>query len=157
MKFLATLSVAFATLAFSSPVLAQSTSKNVAVSATLTSVCRFTTSADLTIALGTYAAFQSGALSNTGSANIECTRHSNTPTLSFDSTVGLINGLTYTVAAGAFVEVEAGAAPNGTDPTALGTPRTGTVTVTASIPGGQAGSGAGGAPATGTKILTVAF
>lgn len=155
MKFLATLSLTFAALAFSSPVLAQSATKNVAVSATLTSLCRFTTSTDMTIALGTYVAFRGSDLSNTGTANIECTRGGSAPTLSFDSTVGLINGLTYTVAAGAFVEDQAGTAPDGTA-ASLGTPRTGTVTVTANIPAGQAGSGAGGA-ASDTKVLTVAF
>lgn len=157
MKLLTSLSIAAATLALSSPIFAQSASKNVVVSATLTSVCRFTTSTDMTIGLGTYVAFQGTAATNTGSATIECTRHTNTPSLTFDSTVGLINGLTYTVAAGAFSETDPGAAPNGTNPAALGTPRTGTVTVTASIPAGQAGSGAGGTSGTGTKLLTVAF
>lgn len=158
MKLLTPLSVFVTTLALSSPVFAQQATKNVVVSAALTSVCRFTTSVDLTISLGTYVAFQSAAATNTGSANIECTRHTNTPTLTFDTTVGLISGLTYTVAAGAFTETAVGAAPNGTDAAAVGTPRTGTVTVTASIPAGQAGSGAGGATAvTGTKVLTVAF
>lgn len=157
MKFLTALFVAASTLLASSPILAQSASKNVVVSATLTSVCRFTTSTDMTIALGTYTAFQGTALSNTGTANIECTRHTNTPTLSFDGTVGLINGLTFTVAAGAFTQVGLGAAPDGVTAGDLGSPRTGTVTVTASIPAGQAGSGAGGTSATGTKVLTVAF
>lgn len=157
MKLLTTLWITVATLAVTSPVLAQSTTKNVLVGATLTSVCRFTTSTDLTIALGTYTAFRATDLSSTGTADIECTRHSNTPTLTFDSTVGVINGLTYTVSAGGFVETGTGTPPDGVTATSLGTPRTGTVTVTASIPAGQAGSGAGGAAATGTKILTVAF
>lgn len=158
MKLLTSLSIATVILALSSSVFAQSATKNVVVSAALTSVCRFVTSADLTISLGTYVAFQTGAATNTGSADIECTRHTNTPTLTFDSTVGLINGLTYTVAAGAFAQTGVGGAPDGVTAGDLGSPRTGTVTVTASIPGGQAGSGPGGATAgTGTKVLTVAF
>lgn len=157
MKLLTTLWIAVATFAVASPALAQSATKNVVVGATLTSVCRFTTSTDMTIALGTYTAFQTTALSSTGAADIECTRHSNTPTLTFDTTVGVINGLTYTVSAGEFVETGAGTAPDGVTAGSLGTPRTGTVTVTASIPAGQAGSGASGVAATGTKVLTVAF
>lgn len=155
MKFLTGLSVAFATLALSSPILAQSASKNVVVSATLTSVCRFTTSTDLAIPLGTYTAFQTGELTDSASADIECTRHTTTPGFAFDTTVGLIKGLTFTVAS-SYAAGAAGAAPDGSTAGDLGTPRTGTVTVTASIPGGQAGDGLSGA-ASATKVLTVSF
>lgn len=155
MKLLASLSVAVATLILSAPVFAQSATKNVVVGATLTSVCRFAASTDMTIALGTYTAFQGTPLSNTGTAAIECTRHTTTPSFTFDATVGLIKGLTFTVAS-SYAAGSAGAAPDGVTPTDLGTPRTGTVTVTANIPAGQAGDGASGA-ATATKLLTVTF
>ncbi|HWI82606.1 hypothetical protein [Ramlibacter sp.] len=155
MKLLTSLSIIAATVALSSPAFAQSASKNVVVSASLTSVCRFATSTDMTIALGTYTAFQGTALSNTGTAAIECTRHTTTPTFSWDATVGLIKGLTFTVAS-AYAAGSAGTAPDGVTATDLGTPRTGTVTVTANIPAGQAGDGASGA-ASATKVLTVTF
>lgn len=158
MRFLTSLSILAATMAVSFPAFAQSATKNVVVSATLTSVCRFTSSLDLPIALGTYVAFRTTALTKSATADIECTRHTNTPTLTFDSEVGIINGLTYTVSVGpGFVEALPGNAPDGSAGS-VGTPRTGSVTVTASIPPLQAGSGAGGlATEPVPKVLTVAF
>lgn len=147
--------VAAASIAIASPTFAQSATKSVTVSANLTSVCRFANSTGLGITVG-YTAFQTTDASNTGTAAVECTRSATTPTLSFDSTIGVVAGLTYTVAS-SYSQTAAGADPAGSSATDLGTPRTGTVTVTATIPAGQAGSGASGTTAAAAKVLTVTF
>jgi hypothetical protein len=154
MKIATSLTVLAAALALSSPVFAQSATKNVVVSANLTSVCRFAATGDLTTTVA-YTAFQGTDATNTGTAGVECTRSTAAPTFTFDSSVGIVAGLTYTVAS-AYAETSAGTAPDGTAGS-LGSPRTGTVTVTATIPAGQAGSGTGGIAAATAKVLTVAF
>lgn len=153
MKLLTQLSIVIAAAALAAPVFAQSANKNVVVSANLTSVCRFTTSTDLAMTVA-YTAFQTTDGTQTGTAGVECTRSGATPTLAFDSTSGLVAGLAFSVAS-SYAQVSAGAAPDGTNP--LGTPRTGTVTVTATIPAGQAGSGSSGVVAATAKVLTVTF
>jgi hypothetical protein len=154
MKLLASLSVVAATLALSSPVFAQAATKNVVVTADLTSVCRFAATGDLTTTVA-YTAFQGTAASNTGTAGVECTRRTTAPTFTFDSSVGVVAGLTYTLAT-TYAETSSGAEPDGTAGS-TGAPRTGTVTVTATIPANQAGSGAGGQTAATAKVLTVTF
>lgn len=160
-KLLTSLSVLTAALALSAPVSAQSANKNVIVSANLTSVCRFVTSADLGMTVD-YTAFQSTDGTKTGTADIECTRSGPAPSFAFDSGTaaatasasGTVAGLSFSVAT-AYAETAAGAAPSAGTP--LGTPRTGTVTVTATIPAGQAGSGSSAVTAATAKVLTVTF
>lgn len=151
MKLATSLSVLTAAVALSSPVLAQSANKNIVVGATLTSVCRFTTSADLALPV-TYVAFQSTDATKTGTASIECTRDGAAPTLSFDATSGTVAGLAFSLAQ-SYAQTSAGSAPDATN--TLGLPRTGTVTVTATVPAGQAGSST--ASASQTQVLTVTF
>lgn len=156
MKFTRAVWAAAASIVIVSPTFAQSATKSVTVSANLTSVCRFVDSNALAITVA-YTAFQTSDATNTGTAGVECTRSATAPTLTFDSTIGVVAGLTYTVAS-AYSQSSAGTDPAGALATDLGTARSGTVTVTATIPAGQAGSGASGTTAAATaKVLTVKF
>jgi hypothetical protein len=160
MKSLKFLAAVILLLTSAAPVFAQSATKSVPVTVILTPLCRFTSgSASGAINMGTYAAFRSSDLEvDSAALDIECTRGgTGNPSFSFgtgDAKVGVVNGLAYELNT-TYTAGVAGATPDGT-PANIGTARTGSVKVKATMYAGQAGSGSG-ASATDTKTLTVSF
>ena len=139
MKTLRSLSILVAALALSSPVLAQSATKNVEVNATLTSVCLFDTATAIALTAA-YTAFSGTAVEPTDTVNVQCTRGTSTPAIVFaGGTVGTVGGLVYELSA-AYTGTTAGTAPAGSLISDVGTPRTGSFVVKASFPAGQAGT-----------------
>lgn len=138
---------------------------DVTVSVNLTSKCRWqggpATNPAITVDFGTYVAFQTGAATGTPSsgATLECTRgFGGTPAASWDGSGaaatggGVVAGLNYTLTATAGTRVSGTAA----DASSIGTADTVPFTLGGSMPGGQAGDGAGGA-ATDARTLTLTF
>ena len=137
---------------------------DVTVSVNLTSKCRWQGGgADpaITVDFGTYVAFQTGAATGnpSGGATPECTRgFGRSPAVSWDGSGaaatggGVVAGLNYTLTA------TAGTLSGGTAATAnsIGTADTIPFTLGGSMPGGQAGAGAGGAQ-TDARTLTLTF
>ena len=154
----------------SSAAFAGSTNSNFDVSVTFTSSCTVATAA--TPMAFTYTAF--GAVQNAStSTTFNCTRNLVTPTFSFDNTVGtgsaaassgtitgegVIAGLRYTLSAAVPTKGNGTAASAGAGGTggSNGTADTYAVSISAQMPGNQAGDAT--APATTqTRVLTIAY
>lgn len=155
MKFLTSLSIAIATVALSSPVLAQvSASKNVTVDATLTSACVFDSATAIALT-AVYPAFSATAVEPSQNVTVQCTRGGGTPSVNFaGGTISTVGGLVFQLSA-TFTDGQAGTAPAGTLITDLGSAHTGTFAVKASFPAGQAGTT--GATTAVTKAMTLTF
>ncbi len=127
----------------------------VTVSVTLESKCRWDTTAPgaLAVDFGTYTAFQTTdkTPATPQTFTVECTRGAGTPTVSWDSTSGVVKGLQYTVS------LTAGATVGGTAATTstIGTGDKVTYTLSGNMPQGQAGDAT--EAGTDTRLLTVAF
>ncbi|MBA2965315.1 MULTISPECIES: spore coat protein U domain-containing protein [Ramlibacter] len=150
----------------STAALGQSTAtKNLTLSATLSSQCRVAaaSSGAINVAFGTYAAFSPSAVTASAvTINFECTRNLGaTPSFGWDalggatSGEGVLAGLRYALTATNGTRTN-GAAPVLGTAGDIGTPDTYPVTVNASMPAGQAGTGPSGA-ASATRTLTVTF
>jgi hypothetical protein len=101
-----------------------------------------------------YPAFSASPVTPSGTANVECTRGGGTPTLTWDSTIGTVGGLVFQLST-VYAAGVAGTAPAGLLISDLGTPRTGSYTVTATFPAGQAGTTGTTTPV--TRVMTVTF
>ena len=157
------LAIAAGFLAVSSGASAQSllSTANVDVSVTLTSQCKWATSAPASMAVnfGTYTAFQVAAKTPAAPQTfaVQCTRNFGTsPTVTWDTAggtaagVGVVAGLQYALS------VSAGAPTAGTaaSTSTIGTPDAITYTLSGSMPAGQAGDASLGATATRTLTMT---
>ena len=158
------------TLATSGAFAAGSATSNFDVSVTFTSSC--TVSAAAAPMAFVYTAF--GAVQNKStSTTFSCTRNLVTPTFSFDNTVGtgsaaassgtisgegVIAGLRYTLSATVPTATAGTAASAGAGGTggSNGTADTYGVSISAQMPGGQAGDATASA-ATQTRVLTIAY
>jgi hypothetical protein len=120
--------------ALSMSTFAGTTNQDIDVSATLTTHCRSTAGGNLTLAI-TYTAFDAGT-SATAPVTFECTRGLAAPSITFDVTTSTVAGLQYTLSAPAAGGNSAGTAAS---PLTIGTPATYNYTVTATVPGSQAG------------------
>lgn len=153
-KFLAAASLS---LLLVPSVFAQSANKTVNVTATLTSLCRFTTAgAGAATLTANYTAFTATAVAPSTTAAVECTRGTVTaPTFTWTGgTIGVVGGLVFQLST-VYTAGTAGTAPGGTLITDVGTPRTGSVAITATFPAGQAGTSGAVTPV--AKTLTVTF
>jgi hypothetical protein len=155
MKLLKTLSLLAATLVMSSTVSAQvSATKDVVVDATLTSACVFDSATAVNLT-AVYPAFSTAAVEPEDSVTVQCTRGGGTPSVNFaGGTLGVVGGLVFQLSA-AWANGVAGSAPAGALITDVGSPRTGTFTVKASFPAGQAGTTGATTPV--TKEMTLTF
>lgn len=122
---------------------AATTNSNFDVSVTLTSQCTATNSGTTTVDFGTYLAFQPGAQAGSPvNLTFQCTRGLAPVLVAFDivngtaAGVGVLQGLQYTLAAGAPGSVAGTAATTAT----IGTGDVVTYAVTGTMPAGQAGT-----------------
>jgi spore coat protein U-like protein len=141
-KILATAVIA-ALSAMSPAAQAATTSNNFNVSVTLTSQCAATNSGTTTVAFGTYTAFQAAAqASSSVNLTFQCTRGFAPISVAFDvvngtaAGVGVLQGLQYTLTAGAPSTVAGTAATTAT----IGTGDVRTYAVSGTMPAGQAGT-----------------
>jgi hypothetical protein len=140
--------------------MAQAVAGSVSTTVNLSSLCRIQgggAATGATVAFGAYTAFQAGA--NTGSTpsvTYECTRGfgAATPTIGWDGGAagGVVAGLNDTLTISAPVRTPGTAATAST----IGSGDTVVYTLGGTMPGGQAGAGAGGATSA-TRTLTVTF
>lgn len=159
------IAVAAAFAAVGSTASAQSmlSNANVTVSVTLTSQCKWTTSAPagLAVAFGTYTAFRNTPLTPATPAtfSVTCTRNFGTsPTVTWDTTngtntgIGVLAGLQYSLS------VTGGAPTPGTaaDTTTIGTGDVIVYTLSGSMPADQAGTATAGL-ASHVRQLTMSF
>ncbi len=159
-KLLAALIASGALLATAIPAAnAATTTNDFDVSVTLSSQCEATNDATTTVDFGTYAAFQPGAATGTPvNLTFDCTRGFSPSSVAFDTVngnaagVGVLQGLQYTLSAGAPTTVAGTAATTAT----IGTADVKTYNITGNMPAGQAGTGAGG-PSSHTRTLIVTF
>lgn len=155
MKLPKALPLLAATLVMSSTVSAQvSATKDVVVDATLTSACVFdsATAVNLTAA---YPAFSTAAVEPSAPVTVQCTRGGGTPSVNFaGGTLGVVGGLVFQMSA-TWANGVTGNAPAGLLISDIGSPRTGTFTVKASFPAGQAGTTGATTPV--TKEMTLTF
>jgi spore coat protein U-like protein len=162
-KILATAVVA-AFSAMSPAAQAATTSNNFNVSVTLTSQCAATNSGTTTVAFGTYTAFQAAAQpSSSVNLTFQCTRGFSPISVAFDvvngtaAGVGVLQGLQYTLTAGAPSTVAGTAATTAT----IGTGDVKTYAVSGTMPAGQAGTCAvascGTSEASHVRTLVVTF
>lgn len=159
-----TLAVVAAASALSPAGFAQTLLNNapVTVSVTLSSKCRFETSAPASLAVdfGTYVAFVGPASPATPQQfNLECTRNFGTaPTVTWDDTAdgdadgkGVIAGLQYTLS---LTGAQTSAGTSAT-PTVAGTPRVVQYTLSGNMAAGQAGDASAGASH--VRTVTMSF
>lgn len=161
-KILASLVAVVTLLSATVPVaFAASVPSSFTVSVTLNAICTANNSATTTLGFGTYTAFGAAASGSTA-LTFTCTRGLTTPTFSFDtSSFGVIAGLNYSLAATTTnVAGSAATAVAG----GIGTADARTVTVTGTMPSGQAGDCVGTtetacktAAVTQTRTLTVTY
>jgi len=165
--------IAAALLAFGSTAFAGTASDTFAVAVTFTSACTVSSAAsDLSF---TYTGLQSGDATDSTGITFSCTRNFVNPTFAFDDTdavrtastaassgtitaEGLLKGLRYTLSAAVPTVVDgtdaaAGAGGTGGD---NGTADAYTLTINATMPGGQAGDNTAGAT-THNRTLTISF
>jgi len=112
------------------------------VSVTLSSQCKATNSGTTTVDFGTYTAFQAGAATGTPvNLTFDCTRGFSPSSVAFDTVngtaagVGVLQGLQYTLTAGAPSSVAGTAAST----ISIGTADAKTYNVTGTMPADQAG------------------
>jgi spore coat protein U-like protein len=122
---------------------AATTNNNFNVSVTLTSQCAATNSGTTTVAFGTYTAFQAAPqASSSVNLTFQCTRGFAPTSVAFDvvngtaAGVGVLQGLQYTLSAGAPGTVAGTAATTAT----IGTGDAVTYAVSGTMPAGQAGT-----------------
>ncbi|HLX24891.1 MAG TPA: hypothetical protein VKR38_16200 [Usitatibacter sp.] len=141
---------------------AATTSNNFNVSVTLTSQCAATNSGTTTVSFGTYTAFQAtAATSNSVNLTFQCTRGFSPVSAAFDivngtaAGVGVVQGLQYTLTAGAPTTTAGTAATTAT----IGTGDIKTYAVSGTMPAGQAGQCAAAScgPTTQLRTLIVTF
>lgn len=155
MKLPKALPLLAATLVMSSTASAQvSATKNVVVDATLTSACVFDSATAVNLT-AVYAAFSAAAVEPTSPVTVQCTRGGSTPSVNFGGgALGVVGGLVFQMSA-TWADGLTGNAPAGALITDIGSPRTGTFTVKASFPAGQAGTT--GTTTAVTKQMTLTF
>lgn len=138
--------------ALTMPAFAQSpVNQAVDVTATLTTNCRSTTVGALAVNI-TYTAFAAGT-TGTAPVTFECTRNfGGAPAVSFDVVTSTVAGLQYTLSAPVTGGNGGGAAASAVS---IGTPTTYIYTVTATVPGNQAGSAT--AATTDNRQMTITF
>jgi hypothetical protein len=141
---------------------AATTSNNFNVSVTLSSQCQATNSGTQTVGFGTYTAFQGSAI-NPAAINLtfQCTRGFPPVSVAFDvvngtaAGVGVLQGLQYTLTAGAPSTVAGTNATTGT----IGTGDAVTYAISGTMPANQAGTCATGScgPTSHVRTLIVTF
>jgi hypothetical protein len=162
-KLLATLLTSTVLLAAIIPAAnAANVSNNFQVSVSLSSQCKATNNATTTVDFGTYTAFQVGAQSGTPvDLTFDCTRGFSPSSVAFDTVngtaagVGVLQGLQYTLTAGAPTSVGGTAATTAS----IGTADVKTYNITGTMPANQAGTCATAScgPTAHTRTLIVTF
>lgn len=162
LQSLSKIGVVAAALCLAGVVSAQTATKDVTVSVSLTSQCRVATASAgaMTLSFPAYTAFSAAAVDATPelTVNFECTRGLGaTPTFEWDGSTasGVLAGLRYELTTTNGTAV-AGDAPVIATPGDIGTPDVYPVTIGGSLPAGQAGTDTSGA-ATELRTLTVTF
>ena len=158
MKRILTAAVAAAFAAMVPMAQAATTDNNFNVAVTLTSVCEATNDSTQTVDFGTYAAFQTTVQSsNSVNLTFRCTRGYAPLSVAFDggSGVGVLQGLQYTLVAGAPSTVAGTAATTAT----IGTGDAVTYAVSGTMPADQAGACAAAScgPTSHVRTLTVTY
>lgn len=127
------------------------------VTVALTAKCEAINSGTQVLDFGTYVAFQAGPATNSVGLTFKCTRGLGAPTFSFDAgnggANGVLAGLNYSLAAASAITTA------GTDASAgvAGTHDVRTVTVTGTMPSGQAGDVDAALATSHTRTLTVTY
>ncbi len=162
-KLLATLLASTFMLAATIPAAyAVDVNNNFQVSVTLTSQCKAKNSGTTTVDFGNYTAFQASAATGTAvDLTFDCTRGFSPTSVAFDTTngtaagVGVLQGLQYTLTAGAASTAAGTAASTST----IGTADVKTYNITGTMPGLQAGACATAScgPTAHTRTLIVTF
>ncbi len=162
-KLLATLLASTVLLAAAVPAVnAATTNNNFQVSVSLSSQCKATNNATTTVDFGTYTAFQVGAATGTPvNLTFDCTRGFSPSSVAFDvvngtaAGVGVLQGLQYTLTAGAPTSVGGTAATTAS----IGTADVKTYNITGTMPALQAGACATAScgPTAHTRTLIVTF